>query len=188
MIDLRWGLIVFQSPITYNKTRNKRMSQNHANHAVDWLNIKDNIHYDTKEISIERLIAMLQEGLLRIESTGKPTWNNSDYREIIELILLGLPLPTLVMSTELVETETQSYAIKVVEGSILIEAITSFVNNSFVLQDMKDLCCFNGLSFEELPVRTKRFFLQKICRIFMFDDMSYALKHTVTQRYYLFHR
>lgn len=71
-------------------------------------------------------------------------WKLQQKRELIESILMGLPLPMFYFN------EDKKGRLIVIDGRQRLSAIFDFMNNSFVLDKLKILDDFNKLKFDDL--------------------------------------
>lgn len=79
-------------------------------------------------------------------------WKVAQNSELIESILMGIPIPTIYLF------ESNDGTKQVVDGRQRISAIIDFLNGSFALRDLKILKKLNGLKFDSLdPVMQGKF-------------------------------
>ncbi|HIF9295555.1 TPA: DUF262 domain-containing protein [Photobacterium damselae] len=71
-------------------------------------------------------------------------WNNSDRSELIESVLLGIPIPLIYLF------EDENGVRQVIDGKQRITALKKFTNNEFRLSNLKMLGNLNHKSFSEI--------------------------------------
>jgi len=75
----------------------------------------------------------------------RPRWNNKQNSHLIESILLNIPIPPIF----LYEHEFAQY--EVVDGQQRLNAVKTFFDDLFLLEDMKKWRELNGRKFSDLP-------------------------------------
>jgi hypothetical protein len=151
--------------------------------VVKWQIRKTEASYCLTEFSVESLKMWSDENNIKLNTDGSQM-TEREQSHVIELMLLGMPLPLIFVSyDDWEDAHTHPYAFKVVEGSHLIEAIVAFIDSKFRLVDMVKLKDFEGMTYSDLPLRVKRFLLLYTCRIIRFEDVSYDLT-TIIDRVY----
>lgn len=100
-----------------------------------------------EQYSIFELKRMLEETktiIIDPEFQRNFVWKLSQERELIESVLMGIPLPVVYMFEE------KDGKKQVVDGRQRITSITRFLNNKFSIEDLKMTPKFNGKKFKDL--------------------------------------
>lgn len=71
-------------------------------------------------------------------------WNSKQQYELIESILMGIPLPVIYLFQD------EKSNLQIVDGRQRITAIKDYLDNKFALKDLKILTAFNGKKFNDL--------------------------------------
>ena len=148
------------------------------------------VDFDTFDIHIKQLVSSLDEGQIYISPPyqRKFRWLPRQISQLIESILLGIPVPSLFMATNADNTW------EVVDGVQRLSAIVKFagseslrsklgLNGQHVLGDLEKLTKFNGYTIDMLPPSLQLFFLTRPAKVITLNDKSDAIV-----RYDLFER
>lgn len=125
------------------------------------------VSYLAKEYTIEELVRRFEEGAEE-ELTGGELFVPSYQREFvweqwrqsrfIESILIGLPIPQLLLAQEVSDVESDEGRLEIVDGSQRVRTMWSFVRGRLRLSHLRKLTDLNGKSFQDLlPSRQKKF-------------------------------
>lgn len=93
---------------------------------------------------IKRMAEETKELMIAPPFQRKLVWNSEQKRELIESILMGIPLPVIYVF------EDENGYKQVVDGRQRISTIISFMNNEFKLEKLKMLPSFNGKRFKDI--------------------------------------
>ena len=102
---------------------------------------------------------IVKEGQIRLDPEYQRgfVWDQDKSSQLIESILLGIPLPTIYLSEDSEGDET-------IDGKQRLTTITSFINGTypsgepFVLRGLKELSMLNGARYRDLPKSLKKDF------------------------------
>lgn len=99
-----------------------------------------------KDFSIYELFRKYQKGqlILEVDFQRKSVWNNKQKCELIESILMGLPLPVFYLKQQ----NNSTYV--VVDGKQRLSTLFDFLQNEFQLKLLKILTFLNGKKFMDL--------------------------------------
>jgi len=117
------------------------------------------VAFDSYDISVKQLIDMLSENLIDIspEYQRHFKWNTRRQSQLIESLLLGIPIPSLFMATN------RDSSWEVIDGLQRLTTIVNFVGtqeqiaavnpNSKKLRiaNLEKLSAINNFTFDELP-------------------------------------
>lgn len=131
---------------------------------------RNKIDYDTKEFTLERISNELQLGniVCALSSTAF-RWNNLEQSKFIESIILGLPIPPLLMA----DSKGQLF---VIDGMQRVLTINAFLNNHLQLSGLTVLDSLNGLYFKDLIPSRQRKFLNTSIRTITFSNTTEEVK------------
>lgn len=93
---------------------------------------------------MKRMVEETQELQLDPEFQRNQVWTNEQKRELIESLLMGIPIPVIYVF------ENEKGIKQIVDGRQRITTIIDFMNNRFVLKDLTMLSDFDGKSFNDL--------------------------------------
>jgi hypothetical protein len=137
------------------------------------------VDFDTSDIVTQQLLAMFQEGQIRIAPAYQRQfrWKAKQSSQFIESMMLGIPIPSLFMATNADSTWD------VVDGVQRLSTIVWFagddalrhklgLNGALKLTDLEKLTQFSDLGFDELPENIKRHFLTRSIKVVTLNDKS----------------
>lgn len=112
---------------------------------------------DKHDYIIDTIFSKLQdkEIILDPEYQRNFVWDESKSSQLIESILLGIPIPTIYLNEGSEDDE-------VIDGQQRLTTIYSYMrglypdNNVFKLKGLQELSCINGLTYEQLPKSLKK--------------------------------
>ncbi|MDE6234528.1 MAG: DUF262 domain-containing protein [Muribaculaceae bacterium] len=112
-------------------------------------------------LHIKRLVEKRKELIISPNYQRKDVWSPRQRMELIESILMGIPLPVIYLF------EDRNGNKQVVDGRQRVTAIVDFLNDEFTLKDLKILPQYNGKKFSELPGKAQGIFedFQILCYI-----------------------
>lgn len=137
------------------------------------------VDFDTFDIQVQQLLASLEEGQIWVAPVYQRQfrWDEQRCSELIESLMLGIPIPNLFMATNPDNTW------EVVDGLQRLSAIAKFAGNddlrrslklgdSLVLQQLKKLNKFNGLTYQTLPSHIQQHFRTRPLKVVTLNDKS----------------
>lgn len=139
------------------------------------------VDFDTLDISLQEIIRMLGDGEILIAPVyqRKFRWDLKRCSELIESLMLGIPIPTLMMATNADNTW------EVVDGLQRLSAIAKFVGDDDLrkkmllkdpsplrLGELQKLDKFEGLLFEDLPAHIQRHLKTRPLKVVTLNDKS----------------
>lgn len=106
----------------------------------------ENIRVTKKDFSIFELYRKYKNSklILDVDFQRKSVWELNQEHELVESILMGLPLPIFYFKQQ----DNATYV--VVDGKQRLTAIFRYLNNEFSLKSLKILTFLNGKKFREL--------------------------------------
>ena len=137
-------------------------------------NSRKNVHYDTKEFTLELLHSKFNRYIEdnRTKEISIPfyqrnfVWNEKEQSRFIESILLGLPISTMVFA------EVENGALEVIDGSQRMRTIDNFMNNNLKLKGLEKLDGLNKLSFNDFSSSRKRKIRNSTIRAIVLFDLD----------------
>jgi hypothetical protein len=125
------------------------------------------VSYTAKEYTIDEIIRLYEQGATE-ELTGGDLFVPSYQREFvwerwrqsrfIESILIGLPIPQLLLAQEVEDLTADEGRLEIVDGSQRVRTLWSFVRGRLTLGSLRRLTTLNGKRFSDLlPSRQKKF-------------------------------
>ncbi len=101
---------------------------------------------------LKRLVEERKELVINPDFQRKDVWGPKQTSELVESILMGIPIPTIYLF------EMKDGTKQVVDGRQRISTILKFFNDKFSLKDLKILPQCNGKKFSELDVKMQGIF------------------------------
>lgn len=139
------------------------------------------VDFDTFDISLQELIRMAGDGEIFIAPAyqRKFRWDDARCSQLIESLLLGIPVPSLMMATN------EDATWEVVDGLQRLNAIIKFVGDGDLrdrmkfkdrrplrLLDLQKLPAFDGLLFADLPSHIQRHLKTRPLKVVVLNDKS----------------
>lgn len=108
--------------------------------------IFESVRVTKKDFSVYELYRKYKKGqlILEVDFQRNKLWGNKQKRELIESILMGLPLPIFYFKQQ----NNSTYA--VVDGKQRLSTLFEFLDNRFALKSLKILKFLNNKKFEDL--------------------------------------
>ena len=112
----------------------------------DEIPIFETVRVTKKDFSVFELFRKYkkQQLILDVDFQRNNVWGNKQKCELIESILMGLPLPIFYFKQQ----NNSTYV--VVDGKQRLSTLFEFLNNSFPLKSLKILTFLNGKKFQDL--------------------------------------
>ena len=106
----------------------------------------ETVHVTKKDFSIYELYRKFNKGqlILEVDFQRSSVWKEKQKCELIESILMGLPLPIFYLK----QMDNATYVI--VDGKQRLSTLFDFIDNKFVLKSLKILKFLNGKKFKDL--------------------------------------
>ena len=137
------------------------------------------VDFDTFDIQLQELLRMLEDGQVSVAPAYQRQfrWDNGRCSELIESLMLGIPVPNLFMATN------DDNTWETVDGVQRLSAIVKFAGSdelrarldlgpALVLDGLKKLSSFNGLTFSRLPESLVRHVRTRPLRVVTLNDKS----------------
>ena len=138
------------------------------------------VDFDTFDIHAKQLIAMLEEEQIWIAPAyqRKFRWNANQCSQLIESLMLGIPVPSLFMATnkdstwEVVDGVQRLSTIVKFAGSDELRARLGIKNGPLKLEGLKKLTVFDGLQYSRLPASIRLHFDTRPMKVVTLSDKS----------------
>jgi hypothetical protein len=137
------------------------------------------VDFDTFDIQLQQLITMLGDGQVWVAPAYQRQfrWNDKRCSQLIESILLGIPVPSLFMATN----ENSTW--EVVDGVQRLSTIVKFagepelreklkVGGALVLSELQKLSQFEGMVYADLPPHIQLHFRTRPLKVITLNDKS----------------
>lgn len=153
-----------------------------ANHLALDTQLKDQrrtVDFDTFDIHLQQLLTMLSDGQIWIAPAYQRQfrWDIKRCSQLIESLLLGIPVPSLFMATN------QDNTWEVVDGMQRLSALVKFAGNAdlrkkigvgdaLVLTDLHKLTKFESMNYNDLPANIQLHFRTRPIKVVTLNDKS----------------
>lgn len=140
---------------------------------------RQRVDTDFFDLSLRELVRMVEEDELqaRPEYQRKFRWTDKTQCELIESLLMGLPIPAIFVATN------ANGSWDVVDGLQRVSTIIRFMGSDaarkkldmaepLVLKDLPQLATFDGISFGDLPRQIKFLLEKRYVRVQVLNDQS----------------
>ncbi|WP_210414280.1 DUF262 domain-containing protein [Leptospira levettii] len=147
------------------------------------------VAFDSYDITVKQLYDMILENIIDIapEYQRHFNWDSKRQSQLIESLLLGIPVPSLYMATN------KDASWEVVDGVQRLTTIINFLHEKTTLTNTKftklrldgleKLSSINGLTFEELPRSVQLIFQTRPVRVTVLNDRSdFAVRYDLFER------
>lgn len=101
---------------------------------------------------LKRLVEARKELVIDPDFQRNDVWEPKQSAELVESILMGIPIPTIYLF------EMKNGTKQVVDGRQRITAILDFLNDKFILKDLRILPQCNGKKFSDLDAKMQGIF------------------------------
>ena len=143
-------------------------------------NNRRSVAFDSYDLSVRQLFDMIVEGLIDIapEYQRHFVWDENRQSQLIESLLLGIPVPNLFMATN------RDSSWEVIDGLQRLTTIINFVGDDAIIRRNNSNCVklklhgleklngINGLYYEELPRSIQLMFMTRPIRVTVLNDRS----------------
>ena len=152
--------------IKSNETPTNTVSSCTVSIANQITNLRREIDYNTRDYSIDFLVAQFKESEFFIDPEYQRNfvWDSARKCRFIESILLGYPIPFMFFS------DNDDGRSDIVDGAQRTSTLEEFLNNDLVLNDLKKLTELNGFTFKQLPPPIQRKFNKTTLRIIALEE------------------
>ncbi len=137
------------------------------------------VSFDSYDLSVRQLMEMFQNHELYVppEYQRQFVWGANRESELIESVLLGIPVPNLFMATN------KDATWEVVDGVQRLSSIAHFIGTDVLLKNVKKetplkifglekLSGMNGMTFNDLPKTMQLQFMTRPLRLTVLNDKS----------------
>lgn len=137
------------------------------------------VDFDSFDIQVQELLRMLKDGEISVAPVYQRQfrWDPERCSELIESLLLGIPIPNLFMATNNDSTW------EVVDGVQRLSSIVKFaggdelraklnLGDKLILENLKKINKFNGAGFDDLPPSIQLHFRTRPLKVVTLNDKS----------------
>ncbi|WP_445216191.1 DUF262 domain-containing protein [Bradyrhizobium sp. Pa8] len=137
------------------------------------------VDFDTFDIQVQELLRMLKDGEISVAPVYQRQfrWDSERCSELIESLLLGIPIPNLFMATNIDSTW------EVVDGVQRLSSLVKFAGDAKLraklglgeplkLENLKKIAKFNDATFDELPANIQLHFRTRPLKVVTLNDKS----------------
>ena len=138
------------------------------------------VSFDSYDVTVRQLYDMISEDIIDVtpEYQRHFVWNQERQSQLIESILLGIPVPSLFMATNKDSTW------EVIDGLQRITTLVNFIgkvdviekisesSKPLILKGLEKLDALNGLKYSDMPRSIQLMFLTRPVRITVLNDRS----------------
>jgi len=137
------------------------------------------VSFDSYDMSIRQIYEMFSEGAISIppEYQRQFVWRDERESELIESVMLGIPVPSLFMATN------QDATWEIVDGVQRLSTVAHFVGTDLdiakinrkaplEIKGLEKLTALNGMTFSDLPKSNQMMFLTRPIRVTVLNDKS----------------
>lgn len=138
------------------------------------------VSFDSYDVTVRQLYDMISEDIIDVtpEYQRHFVWNQERQSQLIESILLGIPVPSLFMATNKDSTW------EVIDGLQRITTLVNFIgkldviekisesSKPLILKGLEKLDALNGLKYSDVPKSIQLMFLTRPVRITVLNDRS----------------
>ncbi|HTT99369.1 MAG TPA: DUF262 domain-containing protein [Rhizomicrobium sp.] len=137
------------------------------------------VDFDTFDIQMQQLVGMLEDSQIWIAPAYQRQfrWDPIRCSELVESLMLGIPIPNLFMATnsdntwEVVDGLQRLSTIAKFAGSDALRAKLN-LGDALVLQDLKKLDQFTGFTYETLPPSLQQHWRTRPIKVVTLNDKS----------------
>ncbi len=152
---------------------------------------RKSVAFDSYDIAIRQLYDMVLENMIDIAPDYQRhfVWDDARQSQLIESILLGIPVPSLFMATN------KDSSWEVIDGLQRLTTIINFVGTDDVIHrinpkckklkisNLEKLSSINGLTLEEFPRSLQLMFMTRPIRVTVLNDRSdFEIRYDLFER------
>lgn len=154
-------------------------------------NNRRSVAFDSYDITVRQLFDMIQEGLIDIapEYQRHFVWDTTRQSQLIESLILGIPVPNLFMATN------KDSSWEVIDGLQRLTTLVNFLGDDRLIQKvnpngkklkiggLEKLDSINSCEFEDLPKSIQLMFMTRPIRVTVLNDRSdFELRYDLFER------
>lgn len=154
-------------------------------------NNRRSVSFDSYDITVRQLFDMIQEGLIDIapEYQRHFVWDEVRQSQLIESLILGIPVPNLFMATN------RDSSWEVIDGLQRLTTVVNFLGDDVLikktnsngtklkLKGLEKLDSLNSSFFEDLPKSIQLMFMTRPVRVTVLNDRSdFELRYDLFER------
>ncbi|MDY6805783.1 MAG: DUF262 domain-containing protein [Cyanobacteriota bacterium] len=120
------------------------------------------VDYLTREYPLEVLVQKYMEGkdddtneFFITDDRREIAWDDKRRSKFVEYVLLGLPIPFIFVAN-IYDRLTKKSRLEIINGTQIILAMVSFINNELTLQGLEKLVNLNNCTFADLLYTRQR--------------------------------
>jgi len=154
------------------------MNANLIQEQID--NNRRSVAFDSYDLSVRQLFDMINEGLIDIapEYQRHFVWDEERQSQLIESLMLGIPVPNLFMATN------KDSSWEVIDGLQRLTTVVNFLGDDAIIKKNNPNCSklkltgleklsgINNLTFEQLPKSVQLMFMTRPVRVTVLNDRS----------------
>jgi uncharacterized protein with ParB-like and HNH nuclease domain len=152
---------------------------------------RKSVSFDSYDIAIRQLCDMVIESMIDIapEYQRHFVWDETRQSQLIESILLGIPVPSLFMATN------KNSTWEVIDGLQRLTTIINFIGTDEIIHKVNPLCkklklygleklsSLNSLKYDDLPKSLQLMFMTRPIRVTVLNDRSdFDLRYSLFER------
>jgi hypothetical protein len=154
-------------------------------------NNRRSVSFDSYDITVRQLFDMIQEGLIDIapEYQRHFVWDNTRQSQLVESLILGIPVPNLFMATnkdsswEVIDGLQRLTTLVNFLGDIRLIKKTNVNGTKLKLGGLEKLDTINSCEFEDLPKSIQLMFMTRPIRVTVLNDRSdFELRYDLFER------
>lgn len=154
-------------------------------------NNRRSVSFDSYDITVRQLFDMIQEGLIDIapEYQRHFVWDTTRQSQLIESLILGIPVPNLFMATnkdsswEVIDGLQRLTTLVNFLGDITLIKKTNANGTKLKLGGLEKLDTINSCEFEDLPKSIQLMFMTRPIRVTVLNDRSdFELRYDLFER------
>tara|TARA_R110002051_G_C8724371_1_gene497121 strand:- start:1011 stop:2063 length:1053 start_codon:yes stop_codon:yes gene_type:complete len=165
------------------------MNSNEVQEQIE--NNRRSVSFDSYDITVRQLFDMIQEGLIDIapEYQRHFVWDNTRQSQLVESLILGIPVPNLFMATnkdsswEVIDGLQRLTTLVNFLGDIRLIKKTNANGTKLKLGGLEKLDTINSCEFEDLPKSIQLMFMTRPIRVTVLNDRSdFELRYDLFER------
>lgn len=165
------------------------MNANQIQEQID--NNRRSVAFDSYDLSVRQLFDMINEGLIDIapEYQRHFVWDEERQSQLIESLMLGIPVPNLFMATN------KDSSWEVIDGLQRLTTVVNFLGDDTIIKNnnpscsklklsgLEKLSSINNLIFDQLPKSVQLMFMTRPIRVTVLNDRSdFAVRYDLFER------